>query len=82
MIECKKLTKTYHMGDSEYKALRGIDLQIDKNELIALVGASGSGKTTAMQILGLLSTATSGEYKLLGHDITTLNSDELAELRN
>ena len=59
MIKCRNLTKTYHMGDAEYKALRGIDLDIGSNELVALIGASGSGKTTTMQILGLLSTQTS-----------------------
>jgi putative ABC transport system ATP-binding protein len=82
MIECKNLTKTYKMGDSEYKALRGIDLKIDNNELIALIGASGSGKTTTMQILGLLSSQSSGNYNLLGHDVATLNPDQQADLRN
>jgi putative ABC transport system ATP-binding protein len=70
------------MGDAEYKALRGIDLDIGSNELVALIGASGSGKTTTMQILGLLSTQTSGEYRLLEHDTAQLNPDQKADLRN
>lgn len=82
MIEFADIHKTYHMGDSEFQAVRGINLSIDKNELVALVGASGSGKTTTMQMLGLLSSPSSGSYRLLEHDTHLLSSDEQANLRN
>ncbi|MGE5307107.1 MAG: ABC transporter ATP-binding protein [Alphaproteobacteria bacterium] len=70
------------MGDIEVQALRGINLTIQSGEFIAVTGASGSGKSTFMNILGCLDRPTSGEYFLEGQDVSTLSSDEWAHIRN
>lgn len=82
VIELKKLHKTYKTGKSEVQALRGIDLSIEKNEYVAIMGPSGSGKSTLMNILGCLDTPTSGKYILNNKDVSQLNDDELAKIRN
>ena len=82
VIRIRDLHKTYKMGDIEVAALRGINLDIQRGEFIAVTGASGSGKSTFMNILGCLDRATRGSYYLEGQDVSGLSSDELAHIRN
>jgi putative ABC transport system ATP-binding protein len=82
MVELKNITKTYRMGKVEVPALRGVDLTINNGEMVAIIGASGSGKSTLMNIIGCLDKPTSGQYLLEGQDISRLNDNRLAELRN
>ncbi len=81
MIECKNISKTYSNGDVSTTALKNISFTISDGEFVAIMGPSGSGKSTLMHILGALDTPTSGTYKLDGRDVSTLNDDELAEIR-
>ena len=82
MIEIENVTKTYRMGKVDVNALQGVKLSIDKGEMVAIIGASGSGKSTLMNIIGCLDIPTSGKYLLDGVDISQLNDNRLAELRN
>ena len=82
LIELHNIYKIYHMGDTEVHALDGITLQIQKGEFVAIVGQSGSGKSTAMNIIGCLDVPTSGTYCLNGVDVSTMKDDEQAEIRN
>jgi macrolide transport system ATP-binding/permease protein len=82
VIEIKNLTKVYKMGDTEVRALNGVSLEIEAGEFVAIMGASGSGKSTMLQILGLLDSPTSGSYKLLGKEVSDLQEDELASIRS
>ena len=82
MITLKDIYKIYHNGDTETRAADGINLHIDKGEFVAIVGQSGSGKSTIMNIIGCLDTPTSGTYELNGIDVSTMDDDELAEIRN
>ena len=82
LVELKDIYKIYHVGDSEVHALDGISLTIDKGEFVAIVGSSGSGKSTCMNIIGCLDVPTSGTYKLNGREINNYTDDELAEERN
>ena len=81
-IRIVDLSKVYHMGDVEVHALRGIDLEVKKGELVAIMGPSGSGKSTMMNIIGCLDTPTSGDYYIDGIQVSKLNDDQLAEIRN
>ncbi len=82
IISVKHLVKIYRMGDLEVHALRGIDLEIHRGDFVAIMGKSGSGKSTFMNIIGCLDTPTKGEYRLDGVDVRTLSKDQLAALRN
>ena len=81
-IVIRDLVKTYKMGLQEVQALRGISVEVDKNEYLAIMGPSGSGKSTMMNIVGCLDTPSSGTYELEGIDVSRLNDDRLAEIRN
>jgi len=82
LIEARKLTKVYSLGDVEVRALDGISTIIDKGEFVAIMGQSGSGKSTFMNVLGCLDTPTDGRYLLDGIDTGNLSRDDLAEIRN
>ncbi len=82
VISVKSLVKTYHMGDVEVHALRGVSLDIGKDDFVAIMGKSGSGKSTFMNILGCLDVPTKGTYHLDGVDVSALGKDQLALLRN
>ncbi len=82
MIEFQNVTKIYRSGSNVYSALKGISFRINKSELVAIVGASGSGKTTTMNLVGLLDRPTSGQYKLKGTDVSDIGKDQQAILRN
>jgi putative ABC transport system ATP-binding protein len=82
LIDVKNLEKTYQLGDIEVPAVRGINLSIDQNEYLAIMGPSGSGKSTLMNIIGCLDVPTHGTYILDSKDVSKMNDDELAEIRN
>jgi putative ABC transport system ATP-binding protein len=82
LIEARKLTKVYSLGDVEVRALDGISTAIEKGEFVSIMGQSGSGKSTFMNVLGCLDTPTDGHYLLDGVDTGHLSRDELAEIRN
>jgi len=82
MIELENITKIYSMGKVEVPALRGITLTIKQGEMIAIIGVSGSGKSTLMNIIGFLDKPTVGRYTLEGVDVSQLNDNQLAEMRN
>ena len=82
MIELADITKIYPMGATEVRALDGVSLRIEKGEFVAIVGASGSGKSTIMHLIGCLDRPTSGTYHLLGDTVSSLNDRELARIRN
>ena len=82
MIHARDLRKTYHVGDQMVQALDGLDLEIHANEYVALMGPSGSGKSTLMNMLGCLDSPTSGKYILNGQDVSRLDDDALADIRN
>ena len=82
MITLKGIEKNYQMGDQTVHALCGVDLHIERNEFVAFIGASGSGKSTMMNIVGCLDKPSAGTYQLNGKDVATMESDELALVRN
>lgn len=82
LIRTENLTKSYFTGKVEVRALAGVTLTVNTGEYVALMGASGSGKSTLMHLLGCLDTPTAGRYLFDGRDVTTLNDEELARLRN
>lgn len=82
LIEIKDVKKLYIMGVEELYALKGVNVNIQKNEYVAIMGPSGSGKSTLMNIIGCLDTPTSGEYILNGKNVNEMEDDELAEIRN
>lgn len=82
IINIENLEKTYELGSIQIKALRGVYLQMEDNEFVAIMGPSGSGKSTMMNLIGCLDTPTSGTYLLRDQDVSKMDSDQLAEIRN
>ena len=82
LIETQDLWKTYVMGSEEIHALRGVSLQIERGEYVAIMGPSGSGKSTLMNLVGCLDTPSKGSYLLNGKQVSQMNDDELARIRN
>jgi putative ABC transport system ATP-binding protein len=82
LIEVRDLGRTYELGETRVDALQGVSLEIARGELVAVMGASGSGKSTFMNVLGCLDRATRGTYRLAGRDVAGLSSDQRAEIRN
>ncbi len=82
LIHIRDLHRVYQVGESEVRALDGVDLDIAANEYVAIMGPSGSGKSTLMNILGCLDTPSSGSYKLKDREIAERTDDELAQIRN
>jgi putative ABC transport system ATP-binding protein len=82
VIVVEQLTKTYDLGEVQVEALRGVDVRIVPGEFVAVMGASGSGKSTFLNILGCLDRPSTGRYWLDGADVSQMSSDQLAEVRN
>ncbi|MGK2856538.1 MAG: ATP-binding cassette domain-containing protein, partial [Thermoanaerobaculia bacterium] len=82
VIDTRDLVKIYQMGETEVRALAGVSLHIGRGEFVAIMGASGSGKSTLMNILGCLDRPTSGTYMLDGIDVSGLDRNERADVRN
>ena len=82
VISVRNLVKTYVVGEVEVRALRGVNLEIEPGEFLAVTGPSGSGKSTFMHITGCLDRPTSGQYFLDGQDVSRMSRDQLAEVRN
>lgn len=82
LIKLTNVTKTYHMGETSQTVLHNVNVEIRAGELVAIMGASGSGKSTMMNIIGLLDRPTTGNYYLNGSDVISMKDDELAQLRN
>ena len=82
VIEIENIARHFHVGNETIKALKKIDISIKKNEFVALMGQSGSGKSTLMNILGCLDTPTHGNYHLADENVSLLNDNSLAEIRN
>lgn len=82
LIEVRDLEKTYVVGTVEVNALRGVNMEIDRNEYVAIMGPSGSGKSTLMNIIGCLDTPSKGQYKFGDQYVSQMNDDQLAEIRN
>lgn len=82
LIEVKNAVKTYQMGEESFHALNDVSFSIEEGEFVAIMGTSGSGKSTCMNMLGTLDKPTSGEYYLEGVDVLSLNPDELSDIRN
>ncbi len=81
LIELRGVTKVFGTGVNAFQALKGVDLDIDKGDFVAVMGASGGGKSTTMNILGCLDTPTTGTYRFMGHHVEMLTNDERAMLR-
>ena len=82
LIETRDLWKTYVMGQEEIHALRGVSIQIERGEYVAIMGPSGSGKSTLMNLIGCLDTPSKGSYLLNGKQVSEMNDNELARIRN
>ena len=82
LISLQDITRTFHVGGEEVRALQGVSFALQKGEWVAIVGQSGSGKSTLMNVLGCLDTPTSGTYLLNGQNVSGMNDDQLALVRN
>jgi len=82
LIRLQKVSRRYQMGEETIHALRDVSLEIDRGEYVAIMGPSGSGKSTLMNLLGCLDTATSGQYELNGVNVSEMDDNQLAEIRN
>ena len=82
LIEIRDLVKVYEMGDVQVRALDGVSVGIEKGEFVAIMGPSGSGKSTLMNLIGCLDTASSGTYRLNDNEVSRLDDDDLARIRN
>jgi putative ABC transport system ATP-binding protein len=82
LIETRDLWKTYQMGDEEIHALKGVSIAIERGEYVAIMGPSGSGKSTLMNLIGCLDTPSKGTYLLNGKEVSQMNDNELARIRN
>ncbi|MDD5414889.1 MAG: ABC transporter ATP-binding protein [Smithellaceae bacterium] len=82
LIDMKNITKDYHLGETVVHALRGVDLQIDKKEFVAICGPSGSGKTTLLNLIGAIDEPTTGELAIAGKDVRTLSDNQKSAHRN
>ena len=82
LIEIRDLVKVYEMGDTQVRALDGVSVEVKRSEFVAIMGPSGSGKSTLMNLIGCLDTPTSGTYRLNRNEVSSLDDDELARIRN
>lgn len=82
LVEIKDICKIYNPGENEVRALDHVSVDIEEGEFVAIIGQSGSGKSTLMNMLGCLDVPTSGTYRLHGQDVSSLNDDELSDIRN
>ncbi len=82
LIETRHLTKVYHLGETEVRALAGVSIDVAEGEFVAVMGPSGSGKSTFMNLVGCLDVPTSGDYRFNGEDVAGLSPDALAGIRN
>ena len=82
VIELTNIVKTYKMGDVQVNALRDVSLNVEEGEIVAIMGPSGSGRSTLMNVIGCLDQPTSGNYRLAGEDVSALDDDQLALIRN
>lgn len=82
LVKLSKISKTYETGDVPFKALKNINLELKNGDFLAIIGASGSGKSTLMNLIGLLDKPTSGTYELAGENVSALDEDSLAKIRN
>ena len=82
LVELKNIRKSFKLGNQEVEILHGVNLSVKEGEFVAMMGPSGSGKSTTMNILGCLDKPTEGTYLLNGEDISLLENDQLADIRN
>jgi putative ABC transport system ATP-binding protein len=82
VIEIQGLERQFSLGDTQVRALRGVDLVVERGEYVAIIGPSGSGKTTLMNLIGCLDSPTRGHYRLDGEEVSTLDDDQLSNIRN
>jgi putative ABC transport system ATP-binding protein len=82
VLQLRDITRTFKTGESKFQALRGVSFNVHEGEMVALMGPSGSGKSTMMNVIGILDKQTSGSYSLRGQDVTNMDENERAQIRN